>query len=235
MGLVRYGIGITQISGSAGGMVFARNKSSNYIRARTKPVNPKSTRQEAARTVVSNLAEYWHEELTAQQRGLWENYAAAVAMKNRLGEAIHLSGFNHFIRSNAVRLKIGGEIYPSGPTTLSLAEKDPTLVCTEESLAAQTFTFTFDDTGWGAGEEDKKGMLLYMGKPQLDSRFTYHGPFRYMDHVDPTEGEAGTGDYVAPYSFALGQKVWFRARIHLEGARTSEIWQADPRTIEADA
>lgn len=234
MGLVKFGGGIIQISGSIAGNVFARNKSGNYVRPRTKPVNPKSTRQEAARTVVSMLTQYWHEELTAQQRGLWGNYADAVNWLNRLGETIHLSGFNHFIRSNAVRLKIGGEIYPSGPTTLSLAEKDETLVCTEENIAAQTFTFTFNDENWGSGEEDKKAMLLYMGKPQLDSRQTFHGPLRYMDHVDVTEGGAGTGDYVAPYSFALGQKVWFRARIHLEGARTSTIWQADPRTIVAD-
>lgn len=234
MALVKYGGGIVQMSGSIAGTVFARNKSGNYARPRTKPVNPKSPRQEAARTVISDLAQWWHEELDNTERGLWENYAAAVAMKNKLGETIHLSGFNHFLRSNAVRLKIGGEIYPSGPTTLSLAEKDEDLVCTEESLAAQTFTFTFNDTGWGAGEEDKKGLLLYMGKPQLISRQSYHGPFRYMDHVDPTEGVAGTGDYASPYSFALGQKVWFRARMHLEGARTSTLWQLDPRDIVAD-
>lgn len=234
MGLVKYGAAVVQISGSISGMVFSRNKSGNYIRPRTKPVNPHSERQENARAVVSYLAEYWHQTITAQQRGLWDVYAAAVAMENRLGETIHLSGFNHFIRANSVRLKIGGDIYPSGPTTLALAEKDPDAVCSEEVLATQTFTFTMDNTNWGAGEEQKKAMLLYMGKPQLASRTSFHGPWRYMDHVDTIEGAAGTGDYVAPYSFALGQKVWFMGRMHLEGARTSQLWYIDPRTIEAD-
>lgn len=234
MALAKYGGGIIQLSGSIAGNVFARNKSGNYVRARTKPVNPQSPRQEAARTALSELVEHWHSVITSQQRGLWENYAAKVGMKNKLGETIHLSGFNHFVRANSVRLKVGGEIYPSGPTTLSLAPQDSDLTVTEEAIAAQTFTFTFDNTNWGAAEENKKAMLLYMGKPQLVSVQTYHGPFRYMDHVDVTEGAAGTGDYVAPYSFAAGQKVWFRARMHLEGARTSNLWQIDPREIEAD-
>ncbi|GAH76569.1 unnamed protein product [marine sediment metagenome] len=67
MALIKYGVGIADASGSAGGVVFARNKSGAYIRNRTKPVNPKSTRQEAARAVVSYLAQRWHEDLTAVQ------------------------------------------------------------------------------------------------------------------------------------------------------------------------
>lgn len=234
MALVKYGSGIVQMSGSIAGDVHARNRFGNYIRPRTKPVNPHSDRQEAARAVVSYLAEYWHEDLNATQRGLWNTYAAAVAMKNRLGEAIHLTGFNHFIRTSAAAAMVPLAPFAAAPTILSLAEKDPDLVCSEENIAAQTFTFTCNNTGWWPNGDGKYAILLYQGRPQLASRFFYAGPWRFMDIIDQTEGAAGTGTYDAAFSFALGQKVWFGARVITGSGRLSAFWQLDPRTIEAD-
>lgn len=234
MALVKYGGGIVQMSGSIAGSVFARNKSGNYARPRTKPVNPKSTRQEAARAIVSYLAEYWHTELTAVQRNLWEVYAAAIAMNNKLGETIHLSGFNMFIRSNAAQKTMGETELAAAPTILSLPEKDPDLVCSEESIASQTFTFTCDTSGWVANGDPKFGIMIHQGKPQLASVNNYHGPWRYMDFIDSTEGAAGTATLAAAFAFALGQKVWFRARVITDSLRLSEPWQVDPRDVVAD-
>lgn len=231
---VKYGAGIVDARGSVAGMTASRNKSGAYMRARVKPVNPKSTRQESARTNVSYLAQRWHEDLTVVQRGLWETYAAAVAMKNGLGEAIHLSGFNHFIRTNAVMKTWGTGIFDDAPTILSLAEKDEVLQCSEEDIAGQTFTFTCDTLGWAPNGDPKGRILLYQGQPQLVSRNTYHGPFRYIGVIDPVEGAAGTATKAAAYSFALGQKVWFRGRVMTTTGRCSEPWQLDPRTIVAD-
>ncbi|GAI58374.1 unnamed protein product, partial [marine sediment metagenome] len=39
MALVKYGGGITQMSGSIAGNTFARNRYGNYVRSRTKPIN----------------------------------------------------------------------------------------------------------------------------------------------------------------------------------------------------
>lgn len=235
MALVKYGAGIVQISGSIAGDVHARNRFGNYIRPRTKPVNPHSMRQESARTIVSFLAEYWHTELTSVQRNLWNVYAAAVATKNRLGETIHLTGFNHFIRTNAAQLGMGETIIAASPTILSLPEKDPLLVCSEEAIAAQTFTFTCNTDGWSANGDAKFGILLYQGQPKLASRLFFAGPWRYMDFIDATEGAAGTATLSAAFAFALGQKVWFQARVFTDSGRVSELWTIDPRDIEADA
>jgi len=235
MALVKYGAGIVQMSGSIAGDVHARNRFGNYIRPRTKPVNPHSLRQEAARAIVSYLAEYWHGDLSDVQRGLWDVYAAAVAMKNRLGESIHLTGFNHFVRTNAAQLNIGETVIAAAPTVLNLPEKDPLLTCTAEDIAGQTFTFTCDTTGWVPNGDPKFGIILYQGQPKLVSRNFFAGPWRYMDFIDATEGALGTGTVAASFSFALGQKVWFRARLITDSGRLSETWQVDPRTIEADA
>ncbi len=234
MALVKYGAGIIQMSGSIAGDVHARNRFGNYIRPRTKPVNPHSARQEKIRAILSYLAEYWHTELTAVQRGLWDTYAAAVATKNRISETIHLTGYNHFIRSNCAQKTMGETEVDAAPTILSLPEKDPDLVCSEESIASQTFTFTCDTAGWTADGDPKFGIMIAQGKPQLASRNTFHGPWRYMDFIDSTEGAAGTATLAAAFAFALGQKVWFQARIITDSVRLSEPWQVDPRDIVAD-
>lgn len=234
MALVKYGGGIIQMSGSIAGNVHARNRFGNYIRPRTKPVNPHSDRQEQARSIVSHLAEYWHANLDAVQRGLWDTYAAAIAMKNRLGEAIHLTGYNHFIRSNAAYNMVNPAIIEAAPTILSLPEKDTVLRCTEEDIADQTFTFACDIAGWGANGDGKAQIYVHQGRPQLASRNFFGGPWRFADHVGQVEAETGTFDAPAAFSFALGQKVWFAARLQTESGRLSETWYLPPRTIEAD-
>jgi len=234
MALVKYGGGIVQMSGSIAGDVHARNRFGNYIRPRTKPVNPHSDRQETARAIVSYIAEYWHEELDATQRGLWDTYAAAVSMKNRLGEAIHLTGFNHFVRTNAHRYKTGFAPLAAAPTTLALADKDPSSAITEEDISAQTFEISFSTLGWGAGDDDKAHICFYQGQPQLASRNFFAGPWRYAGKYVPSDGAVSPATIPAAFSFALGQKVWFKARILLRAGRLSEFWTLTPRTIVAD-
>lgn len=234
MALVKYGAGIIAMSGSIAGNVHARNRFGNYIRPRTKPVNPNSDRQEKARTIISYLAEYWHGDLDGTQRGLWDDYAAAVGRKNRIGETIHLTGFNHFIRSNAAQMAIGETVIPDAPSILSLPEKDPLLVCTEEDITAQTFTFTCDTEGWTPNDDPKFGVLIYQGRPQLASRNFFATPWRLMDFIDATEGAAGTGTLEAAFPFALGQKVWFQARVITVSGRLSDLWGIEPKEIEAD-
>lgn len=234
MGLVRYGGGITQISGAIGGDVHARNRFGNYIRPRTKPVNPHSIRQEAVRAILSYLAEYWHETLDATERNLWAVYAAAVAMKNRLGETIHLTGFNHFIRSNTARMNFHPGAVTFAPNILSLPEKDPDLTCDEEDVAGQTFTFTNNVALFAANGDPFVTLMIYQGQPQLISRNFFAGPWRYIGGFGVAEGQAGTVTLDAGFAFAVDQKVWFQARSYTNFGRLSELWMLDPRVIVAD-
>lgn len=235
MALIKFGGGVVQMSGSIAGTVFARNRFGNYSRPRTKPVNPHSSRQESARAIISYIAEYWHEELTDVQRGGWNTYAAAVAMKNKLGETVYLTGFNHFVRTNTHRYATGFAPLADAPTTLALADKDPSAACTEEDIANQTFEMSFSIVGWGAGDDDKKQICFYQGVPQLPSRNQFNGPWRYMGKYVPGDGPVSPVTLNAAFAFALGQKVWFQARVLLQAGRLSEIWTLSPRIIEADA
>ncbi len=233
MALVKYGAGVTQISGSIGGDVHARNRFGNWIRPRTKPVNPHSERQEHARAVASYLAEYWHSPAMAEKRGAWNNYAAAVAMKNRLGETIHLTGFNHFIRSGAASVGPGYNHIDVAPTIMSLPEKDYMLKPTEASVLSQEITFYCDKEGWAGDGDPKVIILVYMGRPQLASRNFFDGPWRYMGGIDAGSGVMNEWVHKGSYDFTLGQKIWFQARVLTVQYRLSERWTLAP--IEAVA
>lgn len=232
MALVKYGAGIIQISGAIAGDVHARNRFGNYIRPRTKPVNPHSPRQESIRAVLSYLAEYWHADLNPTQRGLWDTYAAAVSTKNRLSETIHLTGYNHFIRTNCASFTAGFSVFATAPSVLSLPEKDETLICSASNVGAQQLTFTYSNVGWAVNGETKFRLMIYQGQPQLASRNYFNGPWRFLYAADEGQGAAGTVTVSAAFAFAVGQKVWFQGRILTVSGRLSNLWTTPPKTIE---
>lgn len=213
MALVKYGGGIIQASGSIAGNVFARNRFGNYVRPRTKPVNPQSTEQEACRAVMAFLTQYWKDTLTAGQRTAWETYAAAVSSLNKLGETINLTGFNHFIRSNHYLKRIQDSVVADGPTVLSLPEQDPVFAVTA-SEATGLISVSFDDTlDWD--NETGGYLIVHQGVPQNPTRTFFNGPWRFMNEVAGVTGTpvSSPQTMTAPFTLVEGQKTWCYARI----------------------
>ena len=222
MALIKYGGGIIQMSGSVAGNTHARNRFGNYMRARTKPVNPKSTRQVEARVRLTMLAEYWHEPyMSDAERGAWATYAQAVSMKNRLGEITSLTGFNHFIRSNTTRFAAGAALVKPGPTVLSLPEADVTLAASGDS-GTQLLTIAFDNSkDWA--KETGGFLLVEMGCPQLLTRNFFGGPWRTAGAIAGVTGSPPTSPQtiVAPFTLTTDQRVWVRAAVVRADARLS--------------
>jgi hypothetical protein len=227
MSLIKFGGGITAMSGSIAGNTFARNRYGNYVRSRTKPVNPRSTGQVLIRSILSQLAENWKDVLTDPYRAQWATFASAISMKNRLGESMNISGFNHYLRGNVNRIQYGLGVVNSGPSVLSLPEKDP-LFAIACASGNQVTTVTFDDTlAWCA--LDDAAMILYNGIPQNATRNFFNGPWKLAGGilgqvaVPPTSPWPITGSV----TLVAGQKVWYYARIVLPDGRVSEPFRAD--------
>jgi len=209
MALVKYGGGITSMSGKMAGNVFAHNRNGNYVRAGTKPVNPNTTQQSVCRSIIQQLTAHWHTTVTPAERIAWATYANAIAMKNRLGETTYLTGFNHFIRYNAIALRQTGVIITAGPTTLALPGQDST-VSVVASAAAQTLAVSYDATlPWQAIPGSK--MVCSMGQPQLATRNFFAGPWKLAGGI--SIGNANPKLIAAPFTLILGQKIWMYERI----------------------
>lgn len=227
MALVKFGGGVIQMAGSIAGSTYARNRYGNYARARTKPVNPNTARQVAVRSIIALLVARWGQTLTAVQRTAWGLYAANIAMKNRLGESIYLTGFNHYIRSNTPRLQAGEAAVDAGPVIFELPDKDPTFAITA-SEATQDISFTFDNTLAWANEAGGH-LFKYQGRPQNAQRNFFAGPWRHIGTIDGDAVTAPTSPdtEAAVFAFAEGQRQWVYARIALADGRLSEPMRAD--------
>ena len=227
MALVRLGGGVIQISGSIAGNTFARNRYGNYVRARTKPINPKSSAQQLIRNAIGQLTARWGQTLDAAKRTAWGQYASSVAMKNKLGEVVYLSGFNHYIRSNIPRLYIGQAPVDDGPVIYELPEKDSTFAVTGTE-APNNITAAFDNTmDWAV--EDGGLLFMYQGLPKNPQRNFFAGPWRLwtaVEGIDP--GGAVTPKIAAAVMpIAEGQRIWVYARIGRADGRLSEPFRDD--------
>jgi hypothetical protein len=227
MSLVKYGGGIIQMSGSIAGNTFGRNRYGNYVRAKTKPVNPRTQLQTDIREAVQVLTARWANTVTSAQRTAWNLYADSVSMKNKLGEVIKLSGFNHYIRSNVQPLRAGLTPIDAGPTQFELPETDATFAVTM-SLATQQMTVTFDDTMPWCTEAGGR-MFIEQGQPQNPQRNFFGGPWKYAGVLSGVDPGGIASPQVAPVVFAvaLGQHVWIYARILRADGRLSEIFRAE--------
>lgn len=227
MALVRYGGGIVQMSGSIAGDTFARNRYGNYSRARTKPVNPNSSGQQAVRAALAQLTTRWGQTLTAVQRTAWNLYGSNVAMKNRLGETINLTGFNHYIRSNSNLIRAGESIVDDGPTIFELPEVDGTIAITA-SEATQQYSISFDDTlAWA--NETGAFIFVFQGMPQNPQRNFFNGPWFYRGHIDGDDGVPPVSPSVHAVTFAIaeGQHLWMYFRVLRADGRISEPFRDD--------
>lgn len=225
--LVKYGGGVIQMSGSIAGNTYARNRYGNYARARTKPTNPNTANQQNARDAVAFLANRWAQTLTSAQRTAWNLYGSSVVMKNKLGEDIYLSGYNHYIRSNQIAMMGTHVVIDAGPVVFELPDHDPTFAVTC-SEATQQLTVTFDATmAWAV--EAGGYLYLFQGKPQNAQRSFFAGPHRYYNAIagiDP--GGPVTPDVsVGPFAIAEGQHQWVYGRILRADGRLSEPFRDD--------
>lgn len=227
MALIKFGGGVVQMSGSIAGNTFARNRYGNYARARTKPINPNTATQQTVRSILTSLTQRWSQILTAAQRTAWNLYGSNVVMNNKLGESVNLTGFNHFIRSNSVRQRVGAPLVDDGPVIFELPAADPTFTITATE-AAQTMSFAYDSTmDWA--DEDDAYILFEQGQPQNAQRNFFAGPWRHCAQVEGVNGAPPASPKVAAVVFAVaeGQHLWSYARISRADGRLSEPFRDD--------
>jgi len=231
MALIKYGGGIIQMAGSIAGTVFARNRYGNYARARTKPVNPNSPGQQSARAALAWLVEHWASTVTAAQRSAWNTYGSNVAMLNRLGESMNLSGFNQFVRSNAIRKRNGDTVIVTGPTTFDIPEHDPTFSFSS-SAATQNLTVVYDDTEEWCDLDDAH-LYIFVGSPQNPQRNFFAGPWRFGDAIDGSVATppSSPATVASPFVIVEGQALWIYGRIAMDDGRLSEAFRSGPTLV----
>lgn len=172
---------ITEATGHINGLVASHNRWGAYFRPRVTPVNPNSDRQNAMRSYLADAVQLW-QDLTAEQRSLWDQWAANTPQKNRLGQDITLTGQLAYIKSNTPKMLIGDPPVADPP-----AEYNNGQAVTPDP---DTWEFNIDTDTWSItvlrqGPESVDGKVLtFRGIAQNPSRGFYAGPYQLSDVED---------------------------------------------------
>lgn len=209
MALILPGGGVTDIRGSIAGTTFSRNAGGNYIRARTKPVNPNTSRQQTVRAVMAFLATYWRDTLSAADRTAWASYAASTSWLNALGQTIKLSGQQMFVRSSSARYALSGGVADPPPSTPGIPGIEnlwtpSATISTNKISIAFTFPTNVDDQSY----------LFYAGVPISPGRTFFNGPWQYIGpiHGNNSSPPASPQLFDYPWTLGTGQKVFVYCR-----------------------
>lgn len=119
MALALYGGGITDQRGSVGGNTFSRSRYGATIRAKTSPLNPKTTFQGEVRVRLQSISNMWSQVLSDSDRAQWNAFALTQPTTNRFGQISYLSGQQMFNSLSNNLVLVGGTISNTPPVTSS--------------------------------------------------------------------------------------------------------------------
>lgn len=217
MALIKPGPLSAETSGSIGGTTFARNRGGFYVRNRSTPINPNSSRQIVVREGFAKAVNHWTTTLTQDQRDAWSLYAANVPFTNRIGEQTFLTGQQMCVRTNTLREQSEQAFISDGPTIFT--QGTPVAFTVGVTLATPTLDVETINSGWD-GSLDEDTMMFYMGQPVNQSREFFNGPWRFIGAAigDTTTPVVPPINFAPAFPTALGQRVFVHARhMHPDG------------------
>lgn len=208
-----------QASGSIAGMTFSHNRGGQYVRSRVTPTDPGTPLQVVVRSAMTSLSARWIDTLTAVQRADWRTYAANVEMTNRVGDAVFLTGQQHYVRSGIPRIQIGTTPIDDAPTVFNLGDFSPPSFF---PTATPDFDVTFDNADAWASETGSF-MTFYASAQQSPSIIYHKGPYRYVGAIqgDDTTPPTSPHTFSSSRTLTVGNIVFARSRVSRIDGRLS--------------
>lgn len=186
---------VGQASGSSGGITASRNRYGAYLRSRSVPVNPSSTRQQIVRANFASIAAAWAG-LSSASREAWASYADQTPVVNKLGDTVLLSGQAMYQGVNSFLLTVGGSTVGTPPTTPGLSTLG---AITSVTLAeGSDFSLTVATTGNTATAH----WLVQYGPSVSPGVSYFKGPFSQFAVIDTV---AATGPSAEVITFSSGR------------------------------
>ena len=209
-----------EMSGKIGGNVYAKNRGGQYVRQWRSNTNPNTQPQQSARTALSSLVTAWQTELTDAQRQGWDSYGKNVAMTNRLGDVIYLTGQNHYVRSNSPRIIAGVARVDDAPTAFNLGTLNPCEV--ELHTGPSGYAVIFDDTqDW---VNDDGSVLIVQDAVEVSpTRNFFKGPFVFNSGIEGDSSTPPTSPaiYTPTHPMTEGNASFVRVRLSQADGRLS--------------
>jgi hypothetical protein len=182
-------------SGSIAAQTSSRNRSGQYRRSRVMPVQPRTALQLAARARLSDWSSAWRG-LEDAERAAWTAFANSFTVVNSLGQAIHLTGAQSFVKVSAVQ-DLLGEVHSDIPPALPAFT-----ACLVTSLTGETAPQLLKLAGTGTLDAD---FYMVYASPQRSAGVSFEGTFRYLEAF--AAFDTGFMDILATYTAKFGALI----------------------------
>lgn len=221
MARIKFGMMMTDARGKLGGHVFTKAKSGATIRTKVTPLNPKTSAQSEARSVLGANSQAWRM-LTETQRLAWNSAAQEVSKTNAFGDTYFPSGKNYFTAVNNNIRNIGGVIILDPPALVEM----PGLTSVEVDFDLLAEQIDIAPNYIGSGSDTY--LVCNATSGQSAGRYNFSGKYRKFSSYDLAglpSNSAVYASYVSKFGVpSAGQKVSFE--FYLVNERTG---QASPR------
>jgi hypothetical protein len=204
-----FGPDVTDKRGKTAGIVYSRNRSGSYTKARIKPRNPQTNAQQASRDAHKMLMKAWKRDEV--DRVKFNIYAEQHPVPNRMGRMVRLSGINWFVRINRYAMKAnpGCALITTPPLEHTVfgelkvvkvtAKKEP------ESLSVEIAK----DGEYGAGIK----LQVFATKP-VSAGISYAKGFVEIGVFEPADELDLTAAYMGRFGvMPLGEQIFVRVRM----------------------
>lgn len=205
MALIKYGPAIADARGSVGGTVFTRGPFGPVMKQRTTPTNPNTDKQAAARALLTTQVGVWQNTLTDAQRQQWNASVQTFTVPGALGDDIHLTGLQFFVKCNCL-LDIAGEDPVVVPPVIPIIPA-PTFTL------AHTVGVAIECTAIGPYDTGDPDKIIYSWGPALQQTIFYNkGPYQYVSVQTAAHFDALPALLVPVGALVASTRLFFRFR-----------------------
>jgi len=175
MARVEYGVIITDIKGSIGGVTFQHNRSGKIARLRPK-THKKSTAAQVARQILhSGILHDW-QQLSGVDQEDWNDFADLYTKENMFGETKTLSGLNWYESINLSRNLIGLSSLITPPAYLLPVAVPAYTVTINETKIEINLSAPFDTTD--------NALVIRATGPIPNTTVNFRGQWRFITYED---------------------------------------------------
>lgn len=219
MAKVKFSALISEMRNKLNGSVFSRNRGGAYLRNKVTPLNPQTTAQVAARSLLTFFSQGWRS-LTEDQRAAWNGSIASWSSTDIFGDTINPTGATLYIRLNCNISIAGGTPIDLPPAQLGAAAL--TLLTIVADASANTLAVTFAASPVPADH----AMVIESTANLSPGISNANSNFRTIDVVATSLTSpyaAGQAQITKFGAMVEGQKIFVRAKmIRLSTGETSQ-------------
>lgn len=208
MAKVKFHVIVSEMRNKLNGSVFARNRGGAYVRTKVTPLNPQTSAQVGARSLLTNLAQAFRS-LTQEQITAWNNATSQWAGTDVFGDVVNPTGLALYVRLNANISLAGGTGITTPPSPVGSAALE-TLSLTA-AVTGDQFDVAYTPASVPADHTMyvESTQMLSPGINNANSRFRFIGT---VAAAAASPADLFTAQTTKFGALVEGQKVFVRAK-----------------------